>query len=537
MLGLPGRGAGADGRAARAGDGGAERGRAAAPRGARAAAPRSAPPGLPVGLASNSSREFVERALAVSALADGHFDVVVSADDVEAPKPAPDLYLAACAALGAAPERAAALEDSPPGVASARAAGMYVIAVPYFPDTVIEGASLERPLARRSERGGRPGRRALGLGGHSAAARPPVLGQVGVLEEEDVVVGARRGDRVPDGVSASSRSPASSEMSKTPTSSGSPTSASSGSAAARLLARLPVARGAAVKHQHRDSLREPCQGIPSLVLASAADGSSEREGSRLPRPPRGRAVRHPQPLGRRVGAGARGARLQGARHDQLRLRLHARPPRRQRHPRRGRRARARALDAATELPISVDLENGYGPDPEHAATRDRCASRRRARWAARSRTRPGRRAVLARARGGAVAAAAEAAQRPRLPVHADRPRGEPHPRRPGPRRHDRAPAGLRARRAPTSSSRPACAAGTRSGRSATPSRSRSTCSPSAGHLDERDRRGGRAARQRRRRRWRSSRVGAAVAAAEQIRDTGDFSALGARRQLRTWLGG
>jgi beta-phosphoglucomutase-like phosphatase (HAD superfamily) len=61
---------------------------------------------------------------------------------VEHPKPAPDLYLAACAALGAAPERAAALEDSPPGVASALAAGMYVIAVPYFPDAPIEGASL-----------------------------------------------------------------------------------------------------------------------------------------------------------------------------------------------------------------------------------------------------------------------------------------------------------------------------------------------------------------------------------------------------------
>jgi 2-methylisocitrate lyase-like PEP mutase family enzyme len=28
----------------------------------------------------------------------------------------------------------------------------------------------------------------------------------------------------------------------------------------------------------------------------------------------------------------------------------------------------RALTAGTELPVSVDLENGYGPDPEHAAT-------------------------------------------------------------------------------------------------------------------------------------------------------------------------
>jgi HAD superfamily hydrolase (TIGR01509 family) len=120
--------------------------------------------GVPVGLASNSSREFVDRALSVSQLADGHFDVVVTADDVESPKPAPDLYLAACAALGAAPGRSAALEDSPPGVASARAAGMFVIAVPYFPDTRIEGASLAAgSLADPSVAA------ALGLPGEAAA--------------------------------------------------------------------------------------------------------------------------------------------------------------------------------------------------------------------------------------------------------------------------------------------------------------------------------------------------------------------------------
>jgi HAD superfamily hydrolase (TIGR01509 family) len=98
--------------------------------------------GIPVGLASNSAREFVEQTLEVAQLSNGHFDVVVTADDVAAPKPAPDIYLAACAALGAAPDRAAALEDSPPGVAAARAAGMFVIAVPYFADTVLDGASL-----------------------------------------------------------------------------------------------------------------------------------------------------------------------------------------------------------------------------------------------------------------------------------------------------------------------------------------------------------------------------------------------------------
>jgi HAD superfamily hydrolase (TIGR01509 family) len=98
--------------------------------------------GIPLGVASNSARAFVERVLSVAGLLDGHFDVVVTANDVARPKPAPDLYLAACAALGAEPERAAALEDSATGVAAAVAAGMYVIAVPYFPDLPIDGASL-----------------------------------------------------------------------------------------------------------------------------------------------------------------------------------------------------------------------------------------------------------------------------------------------------------------------------------------------------------------------------------------------------------
>jgi HAD superfamily hydrolase (TIGR01509 family) len=98
--------------------------------------------GLPVGVASNSARAFVERVLSVAGLLGGHFDVVVTADDVESPKPAPDLYLAACAALGAEPGRSAALEDSAVGAAAAVAAGMYVVAVPYFPDMPIEGASL-----------------------------------------------------------------------------------------------------------------------------------------------------------------------------------------------------------------------------------------------------------------------------------------------------------------------------------------------------------------------------------------------------------
>jgi HAD superfamily hydrolase (TIGR01509 family) len=98
--------------------------------------------GTPIGLASNSSREFVERTLSTAGLLNGRFGCVISADEVEHPKPAPDLYLAACRELGADPAACAALEDSPPGVASAAAAGMFVIAVPYFPDQTVPGASL-----------------------------------------------------------------------------------------------------------------------------------------------------------------------------------------------------------------------------------------------------------------------------------------------------------------------------------------------------------------------------------------------------------
>ncbi len=51
---------------------------------------------------------------------------------------------------------------------------------------------------------------------------------------------------------------------------------------------------------------------------------------------------------------------------QLGLRVHARPPRRQCDPRE-MIDHVRSLDQATSLPVSVDLENGYGPEPDDAA--------------------------------------------------------------------------------------------------------------------------------------------------------------------------
>jgi HAD superfamily hydrolase (TIGR01509 family) len=86
--------------------------------------------GTPIGLVSNSPLAFVRRSLEIVGFA-GHFDVVLSAHQVAAPKPAPDPYLEACRRLGVEPgPSVVALEDSPTGVAAARAAGLTVIGVP-----------------------------------------------------------------------------------------------------------------------------------------------------------------------------------------------------------------------------------------------------------------------------------------------------------------------------------------------------------------------------------------------------------------------
>lgn len=96
--------------------------------------------GTPLGLVSNSPRRFIERALEVAAV-DGLFDVVLSAHEVAAPKPAPDPYLEACRMLGVAPgPPVVALEDSPTGVAAAVAAGLHVIGVPSLPGIELPGA-------------------------------------------------------------------------------------------------------------------------------------------------------------------------------------------------------------------------------------------------------------------------------------------------------------------------------------------------------------------------------------------------------------
>ena len=92
---------------------------------------------VPIAVASNSPRGFVEAVLARGGFVDS-FDAYVTGDQLENPKPAPDAYVEVCERLAVEPSRAVALEDSPPGIASARAAGLFVIGVPSLPGLELE---------------------------------------------------------------------------------------------------------------------------------------------------------------------------------------------------------------------------------------------------------------------------------------------------------------------------------------------------------------------------------------------------------------
>lgn len=85
--------------------------------------------GLRVGLASSSSREWVEGHLGSRGILD-RFDDIRGSDDVSEVKPSPELYLMSARELGVSPGNAIAIEDSANGVMAAKRAGLYCVAVP-----------------------------------------------------------------------------------------------------------------------------------------------------------------------------------------------------------------------------------------------------------------------------------------------------------------------------------------------------------------------------------------------------------------------
>lgn len=85
--------------------------------------------GVACAVASSSPETWVEGHLRLLGLRH-HFQVVRCRDHVAAPKPAPDLYLAAVAALDRDPSSAVAFEDSHHGSIAAKAAALACVACP-----------------------------------------------------------------------------------------------------------------------------------------------------------------------------------------------------------------------------------------------------------------------------------------------------------------------------------------------------------------------------------------------------------------------
>jgi beta-phosphoglucomutase len=84
--------------------------------------------GAPIALATNAERANIDFTLDGAALRH-HFDAIVDGSQVSRPKPAPDVYLRAAELLEIPPRNCVVFEDSPVGVAAARAAEMRVVGV------------------------------------------------------------------------------------------------------------------------------------------------------------------------------------------------------------------------------------------------------------------------------------------------------------------------------------------------------------------------------------------------------------------------
>jgi HAD superfamily hydrolase (TIGR01509 family) len=87
--------------------------------------------GVPTAIASTAPSRWVVPAadrIGVRSL----FRAIVTGEEVARRKPAPDVYLEAARRLGVDPAQSIAIEDSGPGIAAARAAGMRIVAIPHW---------------------------------------------------------------------------------------------------------------------------------------------------------------------------------------------------------------------------------------------------------------------------------------------------------------------------------------------------------------------------------------------------------------------
>ena len=114
--------------------------------------------GIKIALATGTSRPIAEEYLRRTGTRP-YFDAAVFGDQVTHGKPDPEIFLAACGALGGRPEETAVFEDSVNGLLAARAGGFFTVCVPdlvdpvpqlpFTPDAVLPTLSDAIPLLRR----------------------------------------------------------------------------------------------------------------------------------------------------------------------------------------------------------------------------------------------------------------------------------------------------------------------------------------------------------------------------------------------------
>jgi len=106
--------------------------------------------GVPMAVATNGARWRLDALLVAVGLTD-LIATSVASDEVAAPKPAPDLYIAAARLAGVEPARCVVIEDSPTGIRAAVGAGCRVVAVDrgMFDHDVLSAAHLIVPELER----------------------------------------------------------------------------------------------------------------------------------------------------------------------------------------------------------------------------------------------------------------------------------------------------------------------------------------------------------------------------------------------------
>lgn len=105
----------------------------------------------PVAIASGGPRPIVQRSLELAGLAP-LFKVVITADDVEHGKPAPDMFLLAARLMNVPAQRCLVFEDAEPGMRAADAAGMQWVRVPSRIRPADTGHTLEIKLKEQKPR-------------------------------------------------------------------------------------------------------------------------------------------------------------------------------------------------------------------------------------------------------------------------------------------------------------------------------------------------------------------------------------------------